>query len=564
MQEAAEPTPSRRRQDDKRGNVSDELLQRGAQLDRYEIRELIGRGGMGEVYRAWDLVLHRDVAVKVLTIRDDDMLRRFEREAEAIGRLENENIVQIHDFKVTEGHPYIVMEYLRGETLVDRLKRGAMPVTDAVEVGLGICHGVSACHGVGIVHRDLKPGNVLLAESAFYGRVVKVLDFGVSKPLRVGEDLTGLGQLVGTPRYVSPEQLRGLDADELSDQYGIGLLLHTMLTGRPPFRGLEKKELAHAIVRGQHPRLREQRPEIPEALEALIFTALSPDRKSRFPTVTALGKALLEHASSEGQEGRQFGAEDRSEPAQPVTNDPVTKPERRGALDEGTATEVMSAEVLESLVSGEDSGREKVGGPIVVPVGPMMSERQRAEIAHLMSSTRVDSSLVPKVREPTVTHAGGVLETPEKPKPKARRETAILPPRPSSRKASPVRWRMAVLGAAAVLAFALAGMVWLWLRGQPSPEPARWTTTVLPDDDVVSGTALDGGSDGRDDAQKGNAPPAEAQRVDHVDEDLERRTDVTEPRSGAAEPRRTALPKTKTQRKWNRLEYTKDGSPILW
>jgi len=112
--------------------VTEDLLRRGAKLDRYEIRELIGQGGMGEVYRAWDGVLNRDVAVKVLTLRDEDMLRRFEREADAIGKLDNQNVVEIHDFSMKGEHPYIVMEYLRGESLADRLKRGAMPVAEAV------------------------------------------------------------------------------------------------------------------------------------------------------------------------------------------------------------------------------------------------------------------------------------------------------------------------------------------------------------------------------------------------------------------------------------------------
>lgn len=362
--------------------MGEELLRRGVRLDRYEIRELIGKGGMGEVYRAWDSVLQRDVAVKVLTLRDPDMLRRFEREAEAIGRLDNYNVVEIHDVRLLGDHPYIVMEYLRGMSLVERMKQGRVPVEEAVEIVLGVCRGVSACHRVGIIHRDLKPANVFLAETAYYGTVVKVLDFGVSKPVQyAADDLTGPGEMVGTPRYVAPERLKGMEADELSDQHGVGLLLYTILTGAPPFRGKERKELALAILKGEHPPPSAMRPDIPAGLELVTLKAMDLERARRFPSVTALGQALLPYVRNEARElwAHYFGGE-----AEAVT--PSSKPGR---------TVQMSPTTIAELVR-KSRERDRMGGTlrdVVVPVARPLEETPAAA-PHLLSDTKIDSSLV--------------------------------------------------------------------------------------------------------------------------------------------------------------------------
>jgi len=281
--------------------VNEELLRRGQRLDRYEIRELIGQGGMGQVYRAWDTVLRRDVAVKVLTVTEEEMLKRFAREAESIGRLDNHNVVEIHDLRFDADHHYIVMEYLRVESLNARLKRSALPVCEAVEVILGVCCGVAGCHRVGIIHRDLKPANVFLSETADYGVVVKVLDFGVAKPVQLSEEVTAPGKVAGTLRYLSPEQVGGGPADELSDQYQIGLLLYVCLTGTPPFADRGKGELGRAILSSDYPGLREQRPDVPSGLEQVIARAMHAEREKRYRSVVELARALVAYASAENQ-----------------------------------------------------------------------------------------------------------------------------------------------------------------------------------------------------------------------------------------------------------------------
>lgn len=533
--------------------MTEDLLRRGAKLDRYEIRELIGQGGMGEVYRAWDGVLNRDVAVKVLTLRDEDMLRRFEREADAIGKLDNPNVVEIHDFSMKGEHPYIVMEYLRGESLADRLKRGAMPVAEAVEVVLGVCRGVSACHRLGIIHRDVKPGNVFLCETAHYGTVVKVLDFGVAKPARhVKEDLTGPGKMVGTPRYLAPEQVRGQEGDELSDQYGIGMLLYVALTGQPPFGRKEKKELAEAILRAEYPRPREKRPEIPEGLEAANLKAMSAERSARYSSVVQLGRALVPYAPPEEQEtwSENFGHD--GEDGRASMSGSVTKVE--GVMDgrRTATTEVVDPEVVAELArrSCEASATEvdmAVRNPTEAPrreTGGVVRP-----VAHLLSDTRVDSSLVMGGKDSTWTHAGGVLETKDGAKERRRmgRGKKVL--------------FVAVILLAAVALGGITALVVAGLRGARDTldlGQKKWATMGLKDAERF-GEIRDGGGGGSKGEvgriEEAPAPGTDVEGKSNVEGSAEQ---------GAVEE--AAAPKSPPARKKFRkkkLEYTKDGSPIL-
>jgi serine/threonine protein kinase len=367
--------------------VSSTLLYRGEKLGRYEVREFIGEGGMGEVYRAWDSVLQRDVAVKILTARDDEMLKRFEREAVVIGRLDNPNVVAAHDFSLAGEHPYIVMEYLRGETLKERITRGAMPTNDAVNMALGVCAGVSACHSVGIIHRDLKPANVFLADTPHYGTVAKVLDFGVAKPAQYRvSDLTGPGKLVGTPRYIAPEQLNGAEADELSDQYGIGLLLYVALSGKPPFVGKQGKDLIQAILTAEYAPLAGVRSDVPEELDAVIEKALDVEKGRRYPSVQHFGRALMSFLPAEEQDlwRESFaGTGKEREPVSAVSTAVMAPEEARRLIQK-------SIEEKTTEVDGEPGHRQQGRA---VPAGPVESA--------LSLQTNIDSSFVAELRERT-------------------------------------------------------------------------------------------------------------------------------------------------------------------
>src|SRR5271157_6095590 len=208
----------------------------GTKLGPYEIVSAVGAGGMGEVYRARDARLNRDVAIKVLPAafaRDPERLRRFQQEAQAIAALNHPNILAIHDFGEHEGSPYLVTEFLEGETLRERL--GAMPLRKAIESAEQIARGLAAAHDKGIVHRDLKPENIFITRD---GRV-KILDFGLAKLARsesAADDQTRtiqseLGSVVGTVGYMAPEQARGKPADPRTDLFALGAILYELLKG---------------------------------------------------------------------------------------------------------------------------------------------------------------------------------------------------------------------------------------------------------------------------------------------------------------------------------------------
>lgn len=280
---------------------------RGRRIDRYELHELIGEGGMGAVYRAVDTRLGRTVALKTVVPQrsgvglTDELRQRFMREALAASKVEHRNVVQVIDFGVTgDGTPYLVMEYLRGQDLGVFLRKTREPlaIEYVADVMLGVCAALRACHQLGIVHRDLKPSNIFLAETDT-GHEIKVLDFGVSKA-PMADELTQEGQILGTPQYLSPEQVNGKVGPE-SDQYALGVLLYVCLTKRLPFEEHQNLSLLRAIEVGRFRGPRAHRSDIPEALEAIVLRAMHTNPDERFESVHVLGQRLWDFASSRGQ-----------------------------------------------------------------------------------------------------------------------------------------------------------------------------------------------------------------------------------------------------------------------
>jgi serine/threonine-protein kinase len=280
---------------------------KGQRIDRYEIREHIGQGGMGAVYRAVDTKLGRTVALKsVIAQRRGDRLteelrERFMREALAASRVDHRNVVQVLDFGfVDDGTPYMVMEYLRGRSLREVLKAATepLPVEYVADIMLSVCAALRACHHVGIIHRDLKPANIFLCDTDT-GWDVKVLDFGISKA-PAADELTQEGQIVGTPQYLSPEQIEGAVGPE-ADQYALGVLLYVCLTQRLPYAGYQNVRLLRAISEGTFDPPRSLRPDLPEALEAIVLRAMRVSPRERFESIHALGQKLWDFASARGQ-----------------------------------------------------------------------------------------------------------------------------------------------------------------------------------------------------------------------------------------------------------------------
>lgn len=266
-------------------------------LGPYRILAPLGAGGMGEVYRALDAKLDREVAIKVLPeafARDPDRLRRFEREARMLSALDHPNILAIHDLGNDGGTPFLVMELLEGETLWQRLRGQSLPGRKVADIALQVAMGLSAAHERGILHRDLKPGNLFLCQD---GRV-KILDFGLAKaagpPDPEGETRTGLteaDQTVGTPGYMSPEQVRGEALDARSDLFSLGAVMWEMCTGRSPFQRDSTVETLHATLKEEPPDL-DPGLKVPPALARVVDTCLAKDPAARFHSAHDLAFAL--------------------------------------------------------------------------------------------------------------------------------------------------------------------------------------------------------------------------------------------------------------------------------
>ncbi|MFC7581798.1 Stk1 family PASTA domain-containing Ser/Thr kinase [Schaalia naturae] len=279
---------------------------------RYEVRELIGRGGMAQVRRGFDTRLNRDVAIKVLRTelaRDSVFQERFRREAHAAASLNHPNIVAVYDTGADpmgdEGGagsrsvslPYIVMEYVRGRTVKQALTEdGAPRPAEAVRIIAGVLAALECAHAAGVIHRDIKPGNIMVGADGS----VKVMDFGIARVLDTTDDaLTQTNAVVGTAQYLSPEQARGEQVDARSDLYATGVVLFELLTGRPPFTGESPLDVAYQHVSAQPPVPSSIDPGIPPALDQVVLRALTKDRESRYQTAREMRADLLRAASGQ-------------------------------------------------------------------------------------------------------------------------------------------------------------------------------------------------------------------------------------------------------------------------
>jgi eukaryotic-like serine/threonine-protein kinase len=248
---------------------------------RYRLEARIGAGGMSTVYRALDETLQRQVAIKLLNrevATDSDALERFRREARAVAQLSHPHIVGVIDAGEDENRPYIVFEYIEGETLKERIRRlGRLPIAEAVAYAIEIARALGAAHARHIVHRDVKPQNVLIDEEGS----AKVTDFGIARTLDE-EGLTVDGRVLGTTDYVSPEQALGQPVTGQSDLYSLGVVLYEMLTGEVPFKGENQVAVAMKHVREILPDVQTKRPEVSAALAAVVDTATAKRREDRY------------------------------------------------------------------------------------------------------------------------------------------------------------------------------------------------------------------------------------------------------------------------------------------
>src|ERR1700691_3336319 len=283
-------------------------LTSGTKLGAYETQSPVGAGGMGEVYRARDLRLDRAVAIKVLASHlssSPELKQRMEREARAISALNHPYICHLYDIGSQDGTDYLVMEFLEGETLAEKLRKGAMPLNEVYKIGIAIAEALSVAHRQGIVHRDLKPGNIMLTPGG-----AKLMDFGLAKPLGAQNTssaaappsftaaatlsgpspltpltpLTTAGSVIGTIQYMSPEQIEGKEADARSDIFAFGAVLYEMTAGKRPFSGKSQISLASSILESDPAPISTVKPQTPPAFDHVVTTCLQKNPEERYQT----------------------------------------------------------------------------------------------------------------------------------------------------------------------------------------------------------------------------------------------------------------------------------------
>ncbi len=292
-------------------------LTNGTRLGPYEIVSPLGAGGMGEVYRARDTRLDRSVAVKVLPTHlsaNPELKQRFEREAKAISSLQHPHICTLHDVGSQDDIDFLVMEYLEGQTLADRLKKGNLPLQDALKIGTEIADALDKAHKQGIIHRDLKPGNIMLTKSG-----AKLLDFGLAKPMGAAvaagavigpitpstptmnlasltsvaaSPITQKGSIVGTFQYIAPEVLQGAEADARSDLFSLGCVLYEMVTGRPAFEGKSQLSVLTAILEKEPEPVSTLQPTTPAAVDYVVCTCLAKNPEERWQSAADVARQL--------------------------------------------------------------------------------------------------------------------------------------------------------------------------------------------------------------------------------------------------------------------------------
>jgi eukaryotic-like serine/threonine-protein kinase len=332
--------------------------------DRYELEELLGRGGMSNVFRARDRLLERRVALKILHERyaaDQEFLERFRREARAVARLSHPNIVTVIDRgEGADGRQFIVFEYLPGRTLKDLVvETGPLPVARALELAIEIASGLAFAHQHGLVHRDVKPQNVLLNGDG----QAKVTDFGIARSLDVEHTMTQAGTVLGTSIYIAPEQARGQAVDAQSDVYSLGVVLFELLTGDVPFRGESFVAVALQHVHEPAPSVLERRPDAPLRVAAAVERALGKDPAQRFASMDDF-RAELQACLEELAGDRDDEATLITRPRRPIA--PVAPRRRRQWLPAALAVLgtllLVAAVAAVLLVKGDDGANPPFPG----------------------------------------------------------------------------------------------------------------------------------------------------------------------------------------------------------
>ena len=354
-------------------------------MAHYDIIRCLGRGGMGTVFEAFDTKLFRPVAIKFMAsslAASEKARSRFLREARVAASINHPNVVTIHAVDEYEGRPYLVMEYVSGSTLHDHIRKiGPLPLGDILRISRQIATGLRAAHEKGIVHRDIKPGNILLENGI---QRVKIVDFGLAQVIFELSDITSMGQTLGTPRYMSPEQIEGSRVDERADLFSLGCVIYLMCVGQPPFSG-NSITVLHTILRDPHVPIRQVMPQIPQVLSDLVDSLLCKTRERRIQTAALVEEAITEIARGGTPSDEYLRVQ---HPVQKTV--PPKSRWRRHAMGAAGALVAASAMLLWAIwgpgksdtpVAGGGSSEWTDRGPITMTVGGTQSEFPSLQVA---------------------------------------------------------------------------------------------------------------------------------------------------------------------------------------
>jgi eukaryotic-like serine/threonine-protein kinase len=332
-------------------------------IGRYKITSELGRGAMGVVYKADDPNLDRTVALKTISLEKEadgraEYQKRFMLEAKAAGKLTHANIVTTYDFGEVDGMAYLAMELLEGTDLRKRVQQGAIPPLEAVEIGCQVAEGLAYAHGRGIVHRDIKPANIMLPERG----PAKIMDFGLAR-MRLADHKTSTGIVLGTPRYMSPEQISGQPVDHRSDIFSLGIVLWEMLTGKRLFSGTEMAQVSHSITYDEHEPPTRVNPDLPAMLDFVVARALKKDPAVRYQDADEMAADL--HTCLAELRAREGAADEPGEGSKTVklgdSGEPTVGAPPASAIATDTRLPVSrhfdSAAALRRLAKSQRTGR---------------------------------------------------------------------------------------------------------------------------------------------------------------------------------------------------------------
>ena len=367
------------------------MLSKGQKInDRYEIIKTIGEGGMANVYLAHDTILDRKVAIKVLRgdlSNDEKFIRRFKREALSVSNLSHPNIVEVYDVGEEDGNYYIVMEYIEGKTLKQLLqKRGALTLTEVIDIMSQLTDGLAHAHEAYIIHRDIKPQNIMIEDN---GRI-KITDFGIAMALN-STQLTQTNSVMGSVHYLPPEQANGKGATVKSDIYSLGILMYELLTGSVPFKGDTAVEIALKHMKEKIPSVRKQNPTIPQSVENIILKATAKNPKNRYDSVREM-HADLETALEKDNEKRLVYEYPENDLEETKVIAPISKEPKKSVVDKP-----LEKEEIEKDDSVLNEKNEKNKLPIILAAVLLVFLIVLAIVYLLISNQDVKEVKVPSV-----------------------------------------------------------------------------------------------------------------------------------------------------------------------